>query len=493
MAALAVGQGAKAAQVAERPTAQTLRAAAAAARAAVVDVDVARAEQPPWRGPGDFGPVPPIPIPPEPGEEDEGPREWRFEFRMPPDDQLRRFFRRLPRGPMAFPGGPGECVGVIVEVEGERARIAVPAELVGGAREATVALHDGRELEAEVRGHDEATGIGCLEVRAPDLQAIQIADPKTVKPGEWVLAIGGPRTGGALAIGIVSATDRTARGERAGTKVLLADIRVPIELVGAPLVNLRGELVGTVLAPEPGPAQWGFTQALPPDVLRPTLEALAREGRVPRGWLGVSIAPLTEDVRARLDVDHGILVQQVFEGEPAHDAGIRGGDVILEFAGQKVEDVPAFVAMVRATKPGQRLAVRLLRGEQQLEVEVAVGEREGEGLPPQAGPPALGGGERLPIGLTVQRLTPELARHFGLEDTPKGLLITGVDPGGPTARVRPPLRRGQAITEVARKPVATAAEARELIDQAIEKKEESILLLVRSAEGARYVVVDLPR
>ena len=487
--ALLACQGVKAA---ERPVAGTIRAAAAAARPAVVSIEVTRRQNAQNLLDPRGVPLPPIIQPPGgPQPPDDERRQRRWEFRWPPHGNQPQVIPFGPGGRFQVFGGRqtgDKGAGALIQVEGERGLVAAPQALVAGAQKVTVRLADGRKLEAKLLGTDRLTGTACLEVRGPKLPPIRPAKAQALQVGDWVLAVGGPESGGALTLGIVSAKGRPGTGDLAAARLILTDAFVPDTMAGAPLVNLRGEMVGMTL---PQPQGWrrggALTTALPIDTLQATVAELAARGKVARGWLGIQFQPLPAEVRQQLHIGHGVQVARVVEGQPAALGGIENGDVLLEFAGRKLTDAATFRALVGATKPGTRVAVKLLRGGQEMAVHVIMGEQEAEG-----GEPALPrGGEKLDIGLTLQPLTPELAAQFGFEGG-KGLVVTAVEPGSPATKGRPnPVERGDLIKEVARKPVTTAAEAQQALKQAVAAKAKSVLLLVRSGQGTRYIVVDL--
>lgn len=495
-----------AAEGGERPLGEAIRAAAAAVQKSVVDVE----GQGPQANIIQGAPGHPFVIP---GPGAEGRREWRFEFRWPPgmdvpegmEGQLRQMPFLRHRGGQVL-GGRRRAAGFIVAVEGNRGLIAAPQQAVGGAKEAKVRLPDGREVQAKVLGTDRVTGLACLEIHADNLIAVKPAKAEAVRVGDWVLAIGGPSSGGAITVGIVSAKDRPGQGQLAGARVLLTDAFVPEGSSGGPVVNLKGEAIGMSLPAGRG-ATFGrgrrqLTPVLPIATLRDALDALARGGKVARGWLGVALDA------APPEGGRGVRVARAMPGQPAANAGIQNGDVILELDGEKVNGLDGLRALVAARKPGQKVAVRILRANEEIILEVALGEQPDQdvaGLPgvprlapaprpkPPKAPAALVGGEKLLPGLTVQALTPELAAAFGFGGD-EGLVVTGVDANSPAAKARPtPIQRGDLIKEIDRKQVQSLADAKAAIAAARKAKAKTLILLVRNKDGARYMVLDLPR
>jgi len=471
---------------AQRPLGETIRAAVEAVRPAVVDIEVKgrkRADRPQIPG-WPFGDRWP-----------KQPREWRFEFRWPPreGDQPRVLPRILPFGDAPFQQfrrRPTRGSGLVIEAKGDRGLVVAPHAVVEGAEAAFVTLPDGRQLAAKILGSDATSGLACLEVRGPKLPAVKLAKADALRVGDWVLAVGGPATANAVTIGIVSTKRRPGEGPLAGTEVYAADINLPEGMAGGPVVNLKGEVVGIAAPP---PRRGTLAAIVPVDSVRSIIHALAREGRVRRGWLGIMLQPLDPEAMRQLGIENGIQVARVLEGQPAERAGIQAGDVILEFRGRKVTDVDSFRAMVSGTRPGTKVPVKVLRGGKQMVIEVLLGEQGGEGVA-KAEPGALPeGGAKLDIGLSVQELTPELADQFGFQGE-KGLLVTDVEADGPAAKARPaPIARGELIKEAGRKAVATVADLKAAIAQARKTDDKTLLLLVRGKEGTRYTVLDLKR
>jgi len=479
----------------ERPLSDTIRAAADAVRPAVVSIEV--------KGRREAGPreLPEWPF----GRGRQGiPREWRFEWQWPPREGQPRVLP-FPFGgedaPFAqlLPRGPAEGSGLVLEVEGERALVAAPRSLVADADAVTVKLPDGRQLAAKVLGTDQATGLACLEVKDPKLVAAKAAKADALQVGDWVLAIGGPEADGAVTIGIVSTKQRPGQGELAGVQLFYADITLTPGMAGSPLVNLNGEVVGTAIAPRQMRQGRELAAFVPFDTVQSTARALAKEGKVRRAFLGISFEPVDREDQKRLGIDHGVLVTAVYDGYPASKAGMKMNDVILEFDGRKVNDPNAFQAMVAGKRAGELVTLKLNRGGKETIVEVTLAEAPPEDQTlhaPEArgrawGEPQELVGEKLDFGLSVQPLTPDLAAAFGFEGD-KGLLVSDVAPDSPAAKARPnPIARGDLLKEVARKPVATVADAKAAIEEARKSKEKTVLMLVRSKDGARYVVVDI--
>ncbi|HUT34721.1 MAG TPA: PDZ domain-containing protein [Planctomycetota bacterium] len=496
-AAWAVGLGmalvGSTSRAAERPLSEAIRAAADAVRPAVVGIEVKGRDGAAPRAMPDW----PFGRPGRPGE----PRQWRFEWQWPPREGPPREGQppilpfggeNLPQIQRLFRQQPAEGTGLILEVEGDRGLVAAPHALVAGAEAVFVRLPDGRQLAAKPLGDDAVSGIACLEVRDAKLAVAKLAAPDAAQVGDWVLAVGGPETAGAVTIGIISTKKHPGEGEMAGVQVLEADITLAEGMAGGPLVNLSGEVVGITLPPAGRAGQGrGLATVVPVDTVQATMHALAKEGKVRRGWLGIVLQPLDPEALRGLKIDAGIQVARVLQGQPAAKAGVEAGDVILALDGRNAADVDTFRGLVSAKAPGTRVSLKVLRAAKEMIFEVTLGELGAGGVVPPEAPALPQGGEKLELGLSLQPLTPELAAQFGFEGD-KGLLVTDVAAGSPASKARPTaIARGELLKEIGRKPVATMAEAKAAIAEARKANEKTVLMLVRGKDGARYVVVDL--
>lgn len=287
--------------------------------------------------------------------------EWAFQ--MPHDRQ--RF------------QGHGQGSGVVVDAK--EGYVLTNFHVVRGATRVQVNLSDGRTIDnddIEIVGYDAATDLAVLRVHAAELSAADWGSSKELEVGDWVLAIGNPygldRT---VTLGIVSATQRRGIGSGGYKKFLQTDAAVNPGNSGGPLLNVRGELVGITTAII-GEAYQGISFAIPSEVAQNIYERLKQNGRVARGWLGVQPQQLSPEVAERLNLkgQAGFFVAAVLRGSPADKAGIRSGDLIIEFNGQKVTDNSELPLLVADAPIGENVKVKVLRGGKPLELTVKIGE-----------------------------------------------------------------------------------------------------------------------
>ena len=403
--------------------------------------------------------------------------EERFrEFFGP--ELFERFFRRQ------APRDEGRAAGSGVMVD-PRGYILTNNHVVENATEIEVRLSDDRKFKATLVGRDGRTDLAVLKIESPagPLPVADLGDSDRLRVGQWAIAIGNPfgldRT---VTVGIISATGRTHVGVATYEAFIQTDASINPGNSGGPLLNLDGRVVGINTAIVSSGQGIGF--AIPINMARDIMTQLINRGKVVRGWLGVAIQDLSPELAASLGAkeDAGALVAAVMKDGPAAAAGLRPGDVIVEFGGSAIKDVPDLQKRVAAVEPGRAAPVTVMREQKTVTLSVKVGEQ-----PTDAMEPAEGGDEIL--GLTVEPLTPETARQNRLAAR-SGLLVTEVAPGsaGAAAGIRP----GDAILEVNRGPVGAAAAFRQAV--AGLKPGESVPVYLQRGGGANeYVMLTAPR
>ena len=382
--------------------------------------------------------------------------------------------------------------GVIISADGY---VLTANHVVEGADEVKVALaNDHTTFTAKVIGTDPQTDVAVIKVEATKLPAVTIGDSDKLEVGDTVLAIGNPfGVGQTVTMGIVSATGRGGFGIVDYEDFIQTDASINPGNSGGALVDAEGRLVGintAILSHSGGNQGVGF--AVPINMARGVMERLINDGKVTRGFLGVNIQNVSPELAKefKLGEQAGALVGGVTAGSPAGRAGLKEGDVIMEFNGKKITDSRSLRLLVAQTPPKSKATLNVLRDGKEKTFTVTLGElpkemtaRGPEG--PRGGP--ANAGEALD-GVEVTDLNARVSRQFGLPANVRGALVTNVESGSPAAHAG--LRSGDVIVEINRKPITSADEAIELSNQA---KGDRVLLRVWSQGGTHYVVVEAGR
>lgn len=294
---------------------------------------------------------------------------------LPPDPELSRLLRSLPGFSQHRQSGSLGS-GVIVRSDGF---VLTNYHVVESADSIRVALSDGREADALVVGADPETDLAVLRVNIPNLQAIEVDESDDLRVGDVVLAIGNPfGVGQTTTLGIVSALGRNRLGINIFENFIQTDAAINPGNSGGALVDVRGRLVGinTAIYSETG-GSLGIGFAIPARSAHAVLEEIIREGKVTRGWLGVEPQDITPDLMRAFGLrkQEGIVIAGVLRGSPAHQAGLRVGDILLELDGRPLRDSVDFLNTIAPLKPGAKVAVTVWREGRKHEVSVKVGER----------------------------------------------------------------------------------------------------------------------
>ena len=357
-----------------------------------------------------------------------------------------------------------------------------------------VEFFNGDTLAATVIGTDPKTDIALLKVKTDEpLPFVSFGDSDTARVGDWVLAMGNPLGQGfSLSAGIVSARNRALSGTY--DDYIQTDAAINRGNSGGPLFNLDGEVVGVntaILSPTGGSIGIGFSMAA--NVVERVVDQLEQYGETRRGWLGVRIQDVTDDVAEAMGLEKaaGALVTDVPEG-PAAEAGMKSGDVIVSFDGHEVADTRELVRRVGNTEVGKTVRVIVNREGKTQTLKVELGRREeAEGAVPaaQTGDESEAPSEMSMFGLKIQPLDNELRRQLELESDAEGLVITDVDEL--SSAYEKGVRAGDVITEAGQRKVTTIEGFEDRVAEAREAGRKSLLLLVRRAGEPRFVALSL--
>jgi serine protease Do len=346
----------------------------------------------------------------------------------------------------------------------------------------TVKFNDGKELPATVIGRDPKTDIGLIKVDVKEqLFALPLGESDSVRPGEWVVAIGSPfGLEHTVTAGIVSAKHRNIE-HGAYDDYIQTDAAINPGNSGGPLLNLAGEVIGINTAIKPGANTIGF--AVPIDMAKAVLPQLRASGKVTRGWLGVVIQGVSPELAEKLGLQEtkGALVSKVIEDGPGAKAGIETGDVIREFDGKPVNDYGDLPRIVASTPINKKVDIAVMREGKRVVLHPKIAILEEPEVQKTSATPAPPTGAKS-FGLAVQDLTSELADRLDLPDA-KGAVVAEVDPDGPASEAG--IRPGDVIIEVDRREVKDAKS----LQKALEKSDERALLLVRRGDNQLYLTV----
>lgn len=350
--------------------------------------------------------------------------------------------------------------------------------VVENADKIKVKLSNGKEYDADIVGRDPKTDIALVKAKdLKDVEALKFGDSDALQVGEWVVAIGSPfGLEHTVTAGIVSAKGRVI-GSGPYDDFIQTDASINPGNSGGPLVNLKGEVVGINTAiVSRGGGNVGIGFAIPINMAQGIISQLRSSGSVTRGWLGVSIQDVTPELAEYygLKEDRGALVGDVFEGDPADQAGIKAKDVIIEVNGKGIQDSRDLSRVIAEVPVGNEVVVKVIRDGSEKTFSIKIAERT-EDREVQA---MKGSAEQTALGMTVSSITPEIARHYGLSES-EGVVVVAVDEESPAAEAE--VEEGDLILEIDHKPVKTLDEYERLVNEV--KTGQTVSLLVKRRNG----------
>ncbi len=371
--------------------------------------------------------------------------------------------------------------------------------VIQDADEITVILFDDKRLKAELVGRDPKTDLAVLKVESDEpLQAVKFGDSDKSRVGDWVVAIGNPfGLGGTVTAGIISARGRDINSGPYDD-FLQTDASINRGNSGGPMFNLDGEVIGVntaIYSPSGGSVGIGF--AIPSATVEPVIRQLRTTGEVKRGWLGVHIQQVTDEIAESLGLEttEGALVASVIEDGPASKSDIKAGDVILKFNGKRVEEMRMLPKIVADTEVNKAVKVEIWRGGKMVTLDVKIGELEDD-IEVAAKPGMEDEGKASQqhiddLGLTLSSLSDNLRERYKLEEKSKGVVITKVDEDGPAAEKG--IRAGDLIVEIGQEEVSTPQQITGKVSEAKKQGRKSVLLLLEGQSGLRFVAIRIEK
>ena len=419
----------------------------------------------------------------------------------PFDDLFEEFFKRRQQGPDSEGSQPPQRrsnslgSGFVIDAAGI---VITNNHVIADASEITVIFNDGQRLKAELVGRDAKVDIAVLRVKPEKpLKAVKFGESGKIRVGDWVMAVGNPfGLGGTVTVGILSARNRNINSGPYDD-YLQTDASINKGNSGGPLFAMNGEVVGVntaILSPSGGSVGIGF--ASPASVVKPIVDQLLQFGETRRGWLGVRIQQVDDQIAESLGLGRarGALVAGIDDKGPAKPAGLQSGDVIVRFDGQDVKNSTDLPRIVAATPVGKEVDVGVVRGGKERNLKVTLGRLEdGERIAAAA---TQGGGDVKPprsvlqkaLGMEFSSLNAETRKQFNLKDGVKGVVVTNIEASSPAAEKR--VQAGDVIVEINQQPVNEPGDVIARMKQAKDQGRKSALFLIANAAGeSRFVAL----
>ena len=383
-------------------------------------------------------------------------------------------------------------------IDGKEGLIVTNNHVIADADEIVVKFHDGSSLKVEkIIGRDSKTDLALLKVKPKKpLVDVRFGPSSEMRVGDWVMAIGNPfGLGGSVTVGIISAKQRDINSGPYD-EYLQTDAAINKGNSGGPLFNMDGKVIGVntaIISPTGGSIGIGF--AVPSDSVVRVIDQLKNFGEIRRGWLGVKIQTVPEQIAKSLNAepDKGAYVSNVSPKSPAAAAGIKAGDVIVQFDGKPVNAMRDLPRLVANTSVGRTVSVEIIRDKKTMNVSVKIGRLvEDEPIPRSSlGQPPIGpAGELSLLGLSLANMSDELRKKYGVSSDAAGVVVTSVDPLGPAARKN--IKVGDIIIEVGEMIVKSTKEILSAVDKAHEARAKAVLLRIENAAGTDVRFVAIP-
>ena len=425
---------------------------------------------------------------------------------FPPGSPFEDFFedfmdKRGGNGGGLGPALPAASLGSGFIIDAENGYIITNNHVVRDADEVRITLHDDSTIPAEIIGRDEKIDIAVLKVETKKkLHAVDFGNSDRMRVGDWIVAIGNPfGLGGTVTSGIVSARQRDINSGPYDDYIQ-TDASINRGNSGGPMFDLEGNVIGintAIFSPTGGSVGIGF--AIPSNLAKPVINQLIKFGRTKRGWLGVRIQTVTDEIAESLGLDkaRGALVASVTEGGPAEDARLKAGDIVLEFDGKPVKDMRSLPRIVAETPIDKAVTLKYWRDGKTRKAKVKIGElekAEDDGLlannEEQDAPKSVKSTSIDSVGITVTSLSNSKRDEYNVaEDIETGVVVTKVKPRSEAAEKG--LGAGDVIVEVNQKSVGSPKVLETIINKAKKSKKASVLLLVNREGDVRFVALKL--
>lgn len=404
-----------------------------------------------------------------------------YDFQGGGDDFFNRFFGSPYRGQQPQRPAPQLSQGSAFLVS-QDGYIMTNAHVVKGADKITAVLNDGREIDAVLVGADSHTDIAILKIAGNDYPYLELGNSDDIDIGEWVIAIGNPfQLEASVTVGVVSAKGRQNLKITDFEDFIQTDAAINPGNSGGPLLDLKGEVIGinTAIVSRSG-GYMGIGFAIPSNMAKNIMKQIIDTGSVTRGFLGVSLQPVDKDIADAFNLPkpEGALISEVFKDSPAEKAGLKQGDIVLEYNKVPVKSLQTFRNEISLLPPGSTVSLKVNRKGKVIAIPVTLGTAS-DNL-------TASGNLVQKLGMEIDNLTPDLAKQLGYTQKEEGVVITKIKPGSVAATAG--LRPGCLIQAINHKKVTNVAEFNEAISQPENKR---VLLLVRQGNVTRFYSIKI--